>query len=417
MQFTNFSKKSMDFIETPVIQDARINILEGSVRSSKTVTMIPKWLEYINSGPPGLLAMTGVSKQTIKTNVLNDLFDTVGRSNYRYNKQSGELNIYGRDILVIGIKDEGSEKYLRGPTFSGAYCDEMTTMPENSFKQLLNRLSIENSKLYGTTNPDSPYHYLYTDFMKNKELLRAGTVKSYHYELDDNLSLSEEYKKYIRSAYSGLWYKRMIQGLWVQAEGAIYDMFDDKRNTCSKEQLPQAYDRIINGIDFGAGNPTAFGHIGITDLCTGDPMFWQFSEYHHDPRNTASKTTAQYKADLIDYDKQLSNAHYIDPSALAFIIELESVSLGYQFDNIWKADNAVLPGINTVAQKLSRGKHIVCRDTCPETLKEYMSYVWDANAQKKGEDKPLKTHDHHMDRTRYALHTEFPAVNKGRLIA
>ena len=72
IEWGKWGEKSLDFILTPMEKDARINILEGSVRSSKTVTMIPKWIEYIRKGPKGLLLMTGVSKDTIYDNVLND---------------------------------------------------------------------------------------------------------------------------------------------------------------------------------------------------------------------------------------------------------------------------------------------------------------------------------------------------------
>jgi len=91
MEWGEFGQKSMDFLERDISEDARINILEGSVRSSKTITMIPKWLRYVKEGPPGLLLMVGVSKDTVYDNVLRDLFDTVGRRNYRYNRQTGDL--------------------------------------------------------------------------------------------------------------------------------------------------------------------------------------------------------------------------------------------------------------------------------------------------------------------------------------
>ena len=94
MEFGLWGQKALDFIYNPIANDAFINILEGSVRSGKTVAMIPKWINYIMTGPKGLLLMTGVSKDTIYDNVLNDLFDTIGEDNYEYNRQSGDLTIY-----------------------------------------------------------------------------------------------------------------------------------------------------------------------------------------------------------------------------------------------------------------------------------------------------------------------------------
>lgn len=236
MEYGQWGEKALDFIETPYYEDAFINILEGSVRSGKTVAMIPKWLTYIITAPPGLLLMVGVSKDTVYDNVLSDLFDTLGENNYRYNRQSGDLLIYWsardgrhtRRVKVVGAKDEGSEKYIRGKTLAGAYCDELTLMPERFFKQLLNRLSVRGAKLYATTNPDSPAHYLYKEYITNETKLRNGLVKVIHFELDDNPNLGDEYKTNIRNSYSGVWFKRMILGIWVLAEGVIYDISTKK---------------------------------------------------------------------------------------------------------------------------------------------------------------------------------------------
>jgi len=46
----------------------------------------------------------------------SDVFDwwkgLFGENNYSYNRQSGELWLLGNKWLVIGAKDEGSEKYI-----------------------------------------------------------------------------------------------------------------------------------------------------------------------------------------------------------------------------------------------------------------------------------------------------------------
>ena len=420
-----FGAKSLQFILTPPSDDARITILHGAVRSQKTVSMIPKWLNYIKTGPQGLLAMTGVSKQTLKRNVLNDLFDTVGRRNYSYNQQTGEMRIFDRALQVIGIKDEGSEKYLRGPTFAGAYCDELTTMPQSSFKQLLNRLSIDNSRLYGTTNTDSPYHYLYNEYITDEDKLKSGMVRAIHFEIDDNPTLSEEYKAFIRSAYSGLWYKRMILGLWVQAEGAIYDAYDEARHCVTRDDLPDRFTRGLIGIDFGAANPTAFVKLGVQGAGP-HPTIWQYGEYYYDGMASGrSKTTAEYKRDLVEFmggryrdatsDELIAQPQpfdlYIDPSALPFILELQSASCGIRLTNqIRRANNDVLAGINSVATLISQDRYKLVREDCPNTAKEIVSYIWDAKKQLLGEDAPVKEHDHCMDALRYPVHTAYPAA-------
>jgi hypothetical protein len=228
MEWGLFGSKAVDFITTPCNQHKKITILTGSVRSGKTVAMIPKWLEYITS-IKGLKLIVGVSKDTVYDNILTDLFDTIGPDNYIYTSTNGHLKIRfknkssGNDewtvCKVIGAKDRGSEKYLRGKTIAGAYVDEGTLIPESFFKQLLNRCSVANSKIFITTNPDSPVHYLYNDYICNPE--RADIVDVYEFYLSDNPNLCPEYIKFISNAYSGIEYERFVLGKWKVTEGLV----------------------------------------------------------------------------------------------------------------------------------------------------------------------------------------------------
>lgn len=392
--------KSLMFIMNPIAEDARINILEGSVRSSKTVTMIPKWLRYIKEAPKGLLIMTGVSKETVFDNVLMDLFDTVGSANYHYNHVSGELNIYGRRIKVVGAKDEGSEKYLRGKTLAGAYCDEVSLMPESFFKQLLNRLSLEGAKLYATTNPDSPYHYLYKDYMNDPKKLEMGMVKVIHFVLEDNPNLSREYIDFIKNAYQGLWYKRMILGLWVLAEGIIYDQFEEDTMTVTSEEIPDIMKYWV-GVDYGTSNATTFilGGLGA------DHKLYIIDEYYHSGRDSIQKSPSQYSKEYKKWIGKQRNKYglpikpekiFIDPSAESFIIQLYEDGVR----GVVSADNAVIRGIELNTNLMGANLFRVNKK-CKNTLRELSSYIWDAKAQKIGEDKPIKQNDHCLDSVRY----------------
>jgi hypothetical protein len=96
--------------------------------------------------------------------------DWAGPKNYSYNRNTGQLKLYGSEWLVIGAKDEGSVRYVRGMTVGIALCDELSLMPQSFFEMLLTRMSPEGARLYGTTNLDSPYHWLKTGYLDNAEL-------------------------------------------------------------------------------------------------------------------------------------------------------------------------------------------------------------------------------------------------------
>ena len=60
--------------------------------------------------------------------------------------------------------------------------------------------------------------------------------------------------------------------------------------------------------------------------------------------------------------------------------------------------------IRHVASLLSEGK-IIIHESCENTIKEFASYIWDAKASERGEDKPIKQNDHCMDALRYMCYT------------
>ena len=416
MEFGRWGDKALDFIDMPHKNDAFINILEGSVRSGKTVCMIPKWINYIVTGPPGLLIMTGVSKDTIYDNVLNDLFETLGEDNYHYNRQSGELiiwwidaqkNRHERRIKIVGAKDEGSERYIRGKTLAGAYCDELTLMPERFFKQLLNRLSVPGARLYATTNPDSPMHYLYKEYVTSESKLESGLVQVVHFELDDNPNLDDAYKTNIRSSYSGMWYKRMILGLWVLAEGVIYDMFDEERHCFTDAEwnntLKSRCRRYI-ACDYGTKNPMVF-----LDVYDDGDTIWIPDMYYWDSRQEQrQKTDTEYGDDFEKFvGDELPDFAVVDPSAASFKLELQG--RGFRVKD---ADNSVNDGIRLVAKLLTQGKIKIHRHNCQPMIDEFQAYVWDEKAARAGDEKPVKTQDHAMDALRYFCMTILPKWRK-----
>ncbi|MEG2479895.1 MAG: hypothetical protein RSA50_06455, partial [Mucinivorans sp.] len=134
-----------------------MNICHGAVRSAKTISCTVRWLTYIVEGPPGDLAMLGKTTATLQRNVLNDMFDIVGPHNYKWvNKQQGELRVLGRRIYCFGANNEDAESKIRGATFAGVLCDEVSLYPQSVFNQLMARMSVRGACCFCNTNPDSP---------------------------------------------------------------------------------------------------------------------------------------------------------------------------------------------------------------------------------------------------------------------
>jgi PBSX family phage terminase large subunit len=414
-----FGIKNARFIRRSPANDAKINILEGAVRSAKTWGLNAKLVSMLSgaypdwSWPGGIGLITAVSKTTAKTNMLNDIFSIVGQKRYRYNQQSGELILCGRPFLVCGAKDEGSWKFIRGATVGVWIGDELTVYPRSFFDMALSRLSLPGSKMYGTTNPGNPYHYLKTDYLDRQELRNKGELWSEHFTLDDNPNLDERTKESFRRMYTGVFYRWYILGEWCLAEGAIYrdsladeTFYDDETRPVGLLGSGGYAERWI-AIDVGTVN--AFAALDIYD--DGDTL-WVEKELYWDSRKEGrQKTNAEYADDLIAFmgaDPRQRPGVIIDPSAASFRAELVSRGL-YVAD----AENEVLEGIRKVSGMLARRKIRIHR-RCVNLGREMQTYAWDEKKSDKGTEQPIKKGDHACDALRYHVSTR---VNDWRLAA
>lgn len=214
--------------------------------------------------------------------------------------------------------------------------------------------------------------------------------------MDDNLTLSEEVKDRYKSLYSGSFYDRYIEGLWVAADGLVYPMFS--KETCVVPTIKRPYIQYYVSIDYGTLNPFSAGLWGQSG-----GVWYRIGEYYYDGREHGrQKTDEEYYTELekLVGDRNIRSI-IIDPSAASFITLIRRKGK-YA---VLPADNAVLDGIRETATCLQAGK-IKFNDCCENTFKEFSSYVWDTkHAEATGEDKPMKVHDHAMDDIRYFVKT------------
>ena len=399
-----FSPKALDFLRN---SKARLCILDGSVRSSKTVNCTVRWLTYLLEGPPGDLVMVGKTIATLQRNVLNDIFDILGPKNIAWtNRQQGELRMLHRRVYCVGANNEDAETKIRGATFAGALCDEANLYPKSFFDQLMARLSISGAQCFCNCNPDSPYHWFYTDYIMNQEIVNK---QRWQFNMDDNLSLDPEYKETLKQMYTGVFYRRMILGEWCAADGMIYSMFDpDIHVKYLDMSLPENTPvRYYIGCDYGTS--TVMSWSAIAEIPRKG--FYKCAEYYYDAqKKRTQKTDAQFADEFVEFIKSLpyygkkTIRIYCDPSASSWKAELRSRGL-----IVIDADNDVVNGIRVVSSFLSKGQYFI-NPECKNTIEEYESYIWDEKAQKQGIDKPLKVHDHACDSDRYVLYT----LNKTR---
>ncbi|MET7787246.1 terminase family protein [Streptomyces sp900116325] len=117
-----------------VQSEARINVWEGSVRSGKTIASLLRWLIYVADAPRGgELVMVGRTRDSLFRNIIGplmnpELFGELAGL-VKYNNGAPMAYILGRPVHVLGANDAKAEPKVRGMTCTGAYVDELTTLP------------------------------------------------------------------------------------------------------------------------------------------------------------------------------------------------------------------------------------------------------------------------------------------------
>jgi PBSX family phage terminase large subunit len=355
-----------------------------------------KWIRYSAFAPKGHLPMIGKTERTLEVNILEEMGDLLGDA-FTYSMGSHKGYIFDREVLFYGANDKKAVGKIQGMTAAGAYGDEITLWPIEFFKMLLSRMSIDDAQLFGTMNPDAPMHPMKKEFLDRQDEL---DLAAFHFVLDDNPGLSKAYKDALKKEYVGLWFKRFILGLWVLAEGAVYDFFTDSWPYVIKT-TPEAKFHVA-GIDYGTQNPFCCLLFGVNPNTR--PKIWAEKEYWYCGREQQSqKTDQEYAKDIkLFFGGIKPRRIYIDPSATSFKVQCKREKIYGLRD----ANNEVLPGIRTQARMLKSGEYAI-HERCKHTREEYGAYVWDEKAQIRGEDKPKKEHDHSKDSERYPLHTMY----------
>lgn len=386
---------------------ATLNLWEGAVASGKTIGSLVRWMAFLATtrSLPGELVMTGRTRDTVWRNCILPLQD------FMPDLVSGNLGaptvkLAGRTVHVIGAADVKAEQVIRGMTILGAYVDEVTTLQQDYFRMLMTRLRVRApgaedrlaSKLFATTNPDGPKHWLKVDYLDNPS--RAKDWTRFRFTIDDNPTLPAEYVRLMHAQYEGLWYRRFILGEWVAAEGAIWgSVFDEDRHVVDASLVPQP-DRILCvGIDYGTEHPTAGIALGLSQ-----GRLWALREWAPPTGLAPSQYSAHLRDEFLpglrrDFGSDPEWLR-VDPAARDFREQLFYDG----HNNIATARNAVVPGIRTVSSVFALDRLLIS-DECSHLLGEIPSYTWDPRATARGEEAPVKEKDDFCDALRYAVYS------------
>lgn len=394
MRFETFSRTQLAALtwwsDSSPYRDRDAVICDGAVRSGKTLCMGLSFVCWATRRFDGeRFALCGRTTGSIRRNLLSSLLPVLSDIGFsvedRVSKNQIVIGFRGHEntFFLFGGKDEASQALIQGVTLAGALLDEAALMPRSFVEQACARCSVSGSKLWFSCNPESPWHWFYTEWIKKAEEKRALYL---HFDLADNPALSRRVVARYRAMFSGVFYRRFILGEWVAAEGRVYDFFDETL----LRRAPEDCVKFAMSCDYGTANPFSLGLWGYKD-----GVWYRLREYYYDSRKAGrQKTDAEYVREV----RKLAGGRklryiVVDPSAASFLEALRRAGLPAE-----KADNDVLAGIRTTADLLKSGELVIC-EGCDDALREFGLYSWDENAG--GRDAPVKQNDHAMDDIRY----------------
>lgn len=336
----------------------------------------------------------GASINNIIRNVIREINQDYGLD-IKLN-QRNEFELFGVTVCCLGTDDIGRIAGIVGMTSYGLYLNEASLAKEEVFDELLKRQSGSagfSPMVIIDTNPDSPEHYLYKNYIAlplNERKIKG--IVTFHWELDDNPFGDPAALENIKnSTPSGVFYDRKIKGLWVTADGIVYQDFDKSIHIVEDEKLPERKDfiRFYCGVDWGYEHKGAILLFGVAK-----------------DGNTYVLRVIAEQHKLIDWwkDKALSIIKdfgygikfYCDSARPDNIDEFRKA-------NLWAVDanKAINAGIECVAGKWKTRTLYVARSQSKEFLSEIYSYVWN---EKTG--LPVKVKDDIMDALRYGIYSD-----------
>lgn len=376
-------------------------ICDGAIRSGKTVSMGFSFVIWAMTTFNACdFAMCGKTIASFRRNVLKTLIKQLKSRGYEVDyRRSDNLMTVSKgevvnDFYIFGGKDESSQDLIQGMTLAGIFFDEVALMPESFVNQGTARCSVDGSKFWFNCNPAGPFHWFKQKWI-NK--CKSKNLVYLHFTMEDNLTLPERIKERYRNQYVGVFYQRYILGLWVAAEGLIYDMFDKAKHILDTTKVTAEGNYFVS-CDYGTQNATVF----LLWRREYDSERWIVRrEYYYSGRdNNKQKTDAELASDLGAWLGETKIEKIIvDPAAASFITELKK--RGYK---VKPADNDVRDGISDVSTALHR-ELIAIDKTCRHTIEEFASYCWDAKRTDNGDEVPVKVNDHCMDALRYFIFT------------
>ncbi|MFC5834643.1 phage terminase large subunit [Nonomuraea insulae] len=319
--------------------------------------------------------------------------------------------------LVVGGMDKATK--IMSSEYDIVYVQEAIELTEDDWEAITTRLrngKVSFQQLMGDTNPSMPTHWLKARCDRGDTVMLDCRHEDNPVLFDDGGQLTPIGTDYIGKLdkLTGVRHARLRKGLWVAAEGLIYEDYDPAIHLVDRFSIPDEWTRWW-AVDFGYTNPF------VMQCWAEDPdgRLYLYRELY-----ASRRTVDQHAADIL---KRVTrrDGQWSEPRPRAIICDHDAEGRAVLERELGMstvaANKKVTEGIQAVQARLRQagdGKprlfilrdSLVRRDaelvkakkpTC--TSEEAVGYVWDQAPGKPPKETPVKENDHGMDALRYLV--------------
>jgi len=324
--------------------------------------------------------------------------------------------------VMVGGMDKPTR--IMSSEYDVVYVQEAIELTETDWESITTRLrngKIPYQQILADTNPDVPTHWLKVRCNQGKTRMIESRHEDNPTLLNADGTATERGREYISKLdnLSGVRKQRLRHGLWVAAEGMIYEEYDPSVHLIDRFRVPKDWTRYWS-IDFGFVNPFVWQDWAIDP----DGIAYLTAEIYLTKR-TNDQHAAMILKHVTDNRQQVGRkGEWLEAKPRAIICDHDAEGrtvlerdLGL---STLSAHKAVTEGIQEFQKRLrpradgKRGIYIM-RDsrihkadqelldakkpTC--FAEEIPGYIWDEGAGKTPKETPVKEDDHGCDAGRY----------------
>ena len=406
------------------------SIISGPYETGKTLAAVKKLDEKMRATPNARALMVRKSYKSTKNSVCVTYEQKIlpykpgdPRADVRkYGGESPEFYEYENNARIIIGGMDNPDKFLSAE-YDFIYVNQVEELALDDWEKLTGRATgragnTDSPQIWGDCNPGQPMHWI-------KKRIGLTVLESRHKDNptlwnEDNQQWTTQGKRTmaILDRLTGVRYKRGRLGLWVAADGQVYE-YDPAIHELARNSkkfgltgnpgnpIPDSW-RRFRAVDFGYTNPFVCQWWAVDD----DGRMFMYREIY------MSQRTVKRHAGQI---ARLTGDEHIEKTVADHDAEDRATLAENKIYTI-PADKRKSVGIEKVEERLARAgdghpRLFFLADSLVEvdplmddahkptnTVDEFASYVWPAAMDGKPvKEEPIKRDDHGMDPMRYMV--------------